>query len=203
MIQEDESNLPFYLQESIQKIIDFQWVTTKKIMKSILMVYLTMYCFPIFMTLFLEDEWWHILCLKIAILPACMLLFIESIQMYDQGYEYFMGWNIVDFSQICIFATLLYMKHIGVDDDAVYMPEVRLTLIVLSFMKLLFFIRIFEDFGFLVQMIQFCVIDLIPFIASYLVFLCVFSICFVVLKMEIDPEVAEAEGISYFEKMIL
>ena len=31
----------------------------------------------------------------------------------------------------------------------------------------------------------------------------VFSICFVVLNMEIDPEVDDAEGLTYFQKMIL
>ena len=64
-------------------------------------------------------------------------------------------------------------------------------------MKLLFFVRIFEDYGFLVQMILLCVLDLIPFIISYIIFLFIFTICFVVLKMEIDEEVAGAEGLSY------
>lgn len=47
-------------------------------------------------------------------------------------------------------------------------------------------------------MIVLCVTDLIPFIISYIVFLVIFSICFVVLRMEIDPEVVEAEGLNYF-----
>lgn len=80
----------------------------------------------------------------------------------------------------------------------VYMPETKMLLILLAFLKLLFFIRIFEEYGFLVQMIRLCVIDLIPFIMSYMIFLMVFTVCFVVLKMEIDPEVAEVENLSYF-----
>ena len=70
-------------------------------------------------------------------------------------------------------------------------------------MKLLFFIRIFEAYGFLVQMIIYCVIDLIPFIMSYMIFLVVFSLCFVVLEMEIDPDVAAIQGPNYFAKMFL
>jgi hypothetical protein len=46
-------------------------------------------------------------------------------------------------------------------------------------------------------MILLCVLDLIPFIISYFIFLIIFTVCFVVLKMEIDPEVAGAEGLSY------
>lgn len=84
-----------------------------------------------------------------------------------------------------------------------YMPEAKMLLILLAFLKLLFFVRIFEEYGFLVQMIRLCVIDLIPFITSYMIFLMVFSVCFVVLKMEIDPEVAEVENLSYFQMMFL
>lgn len=84
-----------------------------------------------------------------------------------------------------------------------YMPETKLVLIILAFMKLLFFVRIFEDYGFLVQMILLCVFDLIPFIVSYLIFLFIFTLCFVVLKMEIDPEVVDAQGLSYTQKMFL
>ena len=80
----------------------------------------------------------------------------------------------------------------------VYMPETKMLLILLAFLKLLFFVRIFEEYGFLVQMIRLCVLDLIPFIMSYMIFLMVFTVCFVVLKMEIDPEVAEVENLSYF-----
>lgn len=80
----------------------------------------------------------------------------------------------------------------------VYMPELKMLLILLAFLKLLFFVRIFEEYGFLVQMIRLCVLDLIPFIMSYMIFLMVFTVCFVVLKMEIDPEVAEVQNLSYF-----
>ena len=53
-------------------------------------------------------------------------------------------------------------------------------------------------------MIQYCILELIPFIVFYSLFLFQFSIYYVCLDMEIDPEVEEgAEGLSYFQKMIL
>jgi hypothetical protein len=73
----------------------------------------------------------------------------------------------------------------------------------MAFMKVLFFVRIFENYGFLVQMIKFCIADLIPFIVCFITFLFVFSICFIVLNMEIDPEVSDAAGISFFQKTML
>jgi len=93
---------------------------------------------------------------------------------------------------------LQYMGSINKDHSMVYMPELKMLLILLAFLKLLFFVRIFEEYGFLVQMIRLCVLDLIPFIMSYMIFLMVFTVCFVVLKMEIDPEVAEVQNLSYF-----
>jgi hypothetical protein len=44
---------------------------------------------------------------------------------------------------------------------------------------------------------------LVPFIISYITFLLVFAVCYVVLEMEIDPGVDEAEGLSYFQKTVL
>ena len=114
-----------------------------------------------------------------------------------------MGWNIIDFCLFAIFLILQYFKFLGKDDSMTYMPETKLGLVILAFMKLLFFVRIFEDYGFLVQMIRLCVLDLIPFIISYIIFLLIFTICFVVLKMEIDPEVVDAQGMNYSQKMFL
>lgn len=90
-----------------------------------------------------------------------------------------------------MYTVLQYYGSINQDHSMIYMPETKMLLILLAFLKLLFFVRIFEEYGFLVQMIRLCVLDLIPFIMSYMIFLMVFTVCFVVLKMEIDPEVAE------------
>lgn len=42
------------------------------------------------------------------------------------------------------------MRYIGEDRDVLYFPELKLVNIILTFLKLLFFVRIFEDYGFLV-----------------------------------------------------
>lgn len=53
-------------------------------------------------------------------------------------------------------------------------------------------------------MVVYCVQDLIPFLMSYVTFLMVFSICYVVLQLDIDPEVAEsALVLNQFEKTLL
>lgn len=76
------------------------------------------------------------------------------------------------------------------DETSLYLSELRLILISLAMMKLLFFVRIFEDFGFLVSMIQFCLFDLVPFMATYVLFMIIFSMVYIVLSTEPDGETA-------------
>jgi hypothetical protein len=91
----------------------------------------------------------------------------------------------------------------GVDSKALYYPELKLINIVLAFMKTMFFVRIYEEYGLLVQMLQSCLMAVVPFGVYYMVFLMVFSICFVILEMEIDAEVDEVQGLNYFAKIVL
>lgn len=53
-------------------------------------------------------------------------------------------------------------------------------------------------------MVVYCVQDLIPFLMSYVTFLFFFSICYVVLQLDIDPEIGESSPIlNLFEKTLL
>ena len=92
-----------------------------------------------------------------------------------------------------------YITFGSQNDSGPCVPELKFVLIILLFVKLMFFIRIFEQFGSLVQMINYCIIELFPFIVSYICFVVMFSIFFVVLGMEIDPEVDEgADRLNYY-----
>lgn len=64
--------------------------------------------------------------------------------MRQQGLNYFNSWNIVDFSLFVCFIFIKLMRVFNVGDDAIFMPELKLILLILAFMKLLFFVRIFE-----------------------------------------------------------
>lgn len=70
--------------------------------------------------------------------------------MGNQGFSYFYGWNLVDFFLLLVFFIIQYYSSIGQDHSLVYMPEAKMLLILLAFLKLLFFVRIFEEYGFLV-----------------------------------------------------
>ena len=95
------------------------------------------------------------------------------------------------------------MNRVGAEDKLPFIPMLKLALVIASFMKLMYYMRIFEDFGFLIQMIIFCMKDLVPFIIFFAIFNFIFIICFSVIKMGIDPEVDEAPFDSYFMKTAL
>lgn len=167
------------------------------------MIYTFLYCIPMCVSSFKISNTIDDLMLKIAFIPALMLFFIEMIQFLEQGLLYFKGWNIIDSSQLAVYTFMCSLRILGFDNQLLFYPELKLVNITLAFMKLLFFIRIYEQFGFLVSMIFSCVMALQNFIISYIVFLLVISVCYVVLQMEVDADVDEAQGLSYFEKIVL
>ena len=63
--------------------------------------------------------------------------------------------------------------------------------------------RIFEDFGFLVSMIQYCIIDLVPFLVTYVLFLIITSMVYTVLKAEPDGETAGIQNVPTFVIIVL
>lgn len=165
-------------------------------MRSVFWMYVWLYCVPISTTLFLTgSEQLHTIMLSIAIIPAVILFGIECVQFRYQGLTYLQGWSLVDIAQFIIFATIQYLKWNDREDDerlVPAIPELKVLLLLLAFLKLLFFIRVFEEYGFLVQMIMYCVRDLFPFMVAYFTLVLIFSICFTVLGTEIDAEVVDA-----------
>lgn len=73
----------------------------------------------------------------------------------------------------------------------------------MSFFKMLYFIRIFDSYGSFVQMIYLCFGKLVPFLICYILFMVGFTICFIILGMEIDDEVAGAKELSYYQLAFL
>ena len=134
----------------------------------------------------------HYYFFRLCILTQAVFFFIELIQLQEQGMNYFMGWNLVDFSQFWAFVA--YCQNFPASEPELLKKQIEFLLIVLAFMKILFFIRIFDDYSFLVQMIILTIIDLIPFTASFVLSLWFFSLCFIVLGTEPDEEIAEVSG---------
>lgn len=183
--------MEFYDQDTVQKIIDYQWKYTRTFIKWLFYLYIFFFIIPFYATMFTEEKI-HAKLLHICQVPQVILFAIEMVQMRSQGLDYLAGWNLTDFMQFVVFQTLFVLKLMNYGDHEGIMPELQLLLIILSFFKMFFFIRIYKDMGFLVQMLHVCIIDLQPFVAIYISFWLMFSIGFLVLQIEIDPEVSDA-----------
>ena len=88
--------------------------------------------------------------LLISALPSYILFAIEIIRLRDQGFtKYFGSGGITDFLNFFAFNGLLIIKFSGMESNLVFVPEIKVMMMITGFLKLLFFVRIFEDFGFL------------------------------------------------------
>lgn len=76
-------------------------------------------------------------------------------------------------------------------------------MIVLSFIKLLHFVSVFEGTGFFLTMLQRCTRDLYPFLFSYLLFCCFFAVLYATMRVEIDGELEHAHGLPLFGMLFL
>jgi hypothetical protein len=78
-LKQGKLNKTIYQQDSVQKIIDYQWVQTRKIMQFSFYFYVLLYCLPISVILFTKDDRVHMMSLQVAIVPAIILFLIEVI----------------------------------------------------------------------------------------------------------------------------
>jgi len=76
-----------------------------------------------------------------------------------------------------------------------------MVLIILAFMKILFFMKIFSDYGFLVQMVFLSFLDMGPFMAFFSLWLLFFTIEFKVLGFEFDD--SEYANLGSFTQMLI
>ena len=91
----------------------------------------------------------------------------------------------------------------GKSDDYDYTPFLKIGMIVLSFIKLIHFVSVFEGIGFFITMLQRCTEDLYPFLFSYLLFCCFFAVLYATMKVEIDGELAHAHSLGPFGTLFL
>lgn len=82
-------------------------------------------------------------------------------------------------------------------------PYIKMILIVLTYLKCLHFVSVFEEFGFFLKMLEVCTYDLIPFTISFVGFGMFFAILYAILEVEIDEEIIGGKGIGYFGLLFL
>jgi len=74
----------------------------------------------------------------------------------------------------------------------------ELTILICSFIKLLYFLRIFEQFGFLVQMVAKTCKEVLPFMAFFMLWIFFFTISSIILGSDIKDKDDEYPKVNWF-----
>jgi len=80
---------------------------------------------------------------------------------------------------------------------------VKIALVMLSFLKIVNLLRVFEDLSFKITVIATCMYDLGPFICCYFAFNIFFSMCYASLGSETDGDLEPGHGLGYFGRLVL
>lgn len=120
---------------------------------------------------------------------------LELNQIYNSGgfSEYLTsdGWNVVEFSQFFVLVIYIIM-NIYLDNNAetrnAVMAILSLIVVLQLFIKILYFIRLFDDLGFLVQMVNQTIQDVAPFTTYMFLYIIFFAMCQKVLRIEYDSD---------------
>ncbi|CDW85176.1 wd-40 repeat protein [Stylonychia lemnae] len=176
MIVLSETDRPDYFENKvIQSIIKFKWNQyTKSFYQNrfyTYLIFMASFIFDIFYStyafaqendsdqkvdnqdteIFQPNIWIKISTKAICSIVLCYFLTYEISQIRVQGKEYFSdGWNYFDFSHILAFAAFCILDFTTENQDNLIL--IKILVIILSFMKLFFFLRIYDGFSFLVQM---------------------------------------------------
>ena len=76
-------------------------------------------------------------------------------------------------------------------------------IVICGFFKVLFFIRIYADYGFLVQMVGMTIVQVIPFTLFFIMWITFFTVCYQTLKVEISSADEDYPNVFSFMQYFL
>lgn len=154
LYKESEEHLDFYGLESVQKLVDYQFKTTKWFLDLMIKFYLCGFLAPFILSISTDA-----LALRFLAYTACLVTQVfffgfELVQMRQYGREYFTDfWNVVDCSQFAAFIYLFISKMLDqFGSDSFVQMLLSSFIIFLSFYKLMYFARIYDNINALLTM---------------------------------------------------
>ncbi|CDW84942.1 wd-40 repeat protein [Stylonychia lemnae] len=211
----------YFENKTIQIIINFKWNKySQQFYKNrfyVYLIFMASFIFDIFYSTYatqknqeetevssqeaedsLPNIWIKITTKIICSLVLIYFLIYEIKQIRIQRSEYLNdGWNLFDFSHILAFTTFCILDFISQNQDNLIL--IKILVILLSFMKLFFFLRIYDGFSFLVQMMAGVFKDLKYFLIFFIIFILQFGMIFLVLfKAKQIDEYNGVNKLAYF-----
>lgn len=130
----------------------------------------------------------------------------------DEFKTYFSGWNLNDFTMPFIYAYHIFLYYerdnfiVETKGKDLLYNFVTIICILSSILKSFQYVRVIDNFGFLVQMIISVFTDLVPFFVIFAVFVLLFSLVIEIMGADIDSygdDGAVYIGLPKFAKIMI
>lgn len=204
IVASQHSNL--LTQPTFKRLIDYQFQFTRPRLKVLFFIYMVFFYVPFIFSFFTDNYVFEIIVSIVGLLTQIFFLGIEVIQMKFKQGDYLKDfWNLADFCQFMIYLVYVILRFIFNFQQEKNFLEIIITLfvIVFGFVKTLFFVRIYEDYGFLVQMVGMTVLELVPFMVFFSFWIIFFTVCFQTLGVQINNDDSEYPNVALFAKYFL
>lgn len=192
LCKEGNKALEFYKLESIQKLVDYQFIKTKAFLNLIMRFYVFGFLGPFILSISIETPLLQNLCYISCFMAQVFLFFFELVQFRQYGFcEYVKDfWNCIDLTQFAAFMYLFIHKLITqFSSDSVLEIIFQALILVLSINKMLYFFRIYDTGIEIYVVIKLLIDELLPFVGAAVVLMFACSKIYKVLHMGInDPE---------------
>jgi len=190
MYIEAEENLDFYDLEVVRKIVDFQFSAVGKLLGRMFKVYLGGFVIPFLLSMSVESLPLLFVCYTVCLLTQIFFIVFEGIQLKAQRLEYFKDvYNVIQVSQFVAFVVLYGYKMLShFERNGVFMVLLQTFVLLQSVSNTFYYLRIYKEYGFLLEMSTRIIHKLIPLAAYIAASLIGFSKVYQVLNMGIsDP----------------
>ncbi|CDW80200.1 serine threonine protein kinase [Stylonychia lemnae] len=209
-VLDKSNNEDLFESELIQIALSFKW--EKFAFKFHLISFLQ---FFIFLITFIVDIYYLVLVgedrhfyqqLIVKFIGAAYIIFLVQYELRTikvQGFLAYLAeyWNYID-----IFLVFLYIASTIVDLMHIHDGVERLLYsicLIFVFVKFFSYLRIFQGFSFLVQMLRAVFVDLKFFIALYGIVIVLYGLIFTLLMIKADDADLQYQGISYFGYFVM
>lgn len=107
----EDAHIDFYKLETVRKIVDYQFITTKWFLQIMFRFYLLGFLVPFFISISIEGKFLLHVSYTVCLFTQIFFFMFELIQLKEQRWAYFSDvWNIVDTSQFLFFTILYFCK---------------------------------------------------------------------------------------------
>ena len=149
---EDDEHIQYYNLEAIRKIIDFQFVTTKRFLSYCGGFYIVGFLLPFLLSLSTASVLLLNLLYTLCLFTQIFFMLFELMQIKQQRLDYFKDlWNLLDTSQFVTFSFVYLIKMLSqFQTDSIMEIILQVILLIQSFYKAFYFVRIYDNFNFFI-----------------------------------------------------